>query len=73
MKAAMLFEIASPYTKQELYDLWRNFRTNPNADKMLSDFMESDTTCAMQLTDEFERKFQHDHCYKREGKDRNTL
>lgn len=73
MNMSAFLGIASPYTTQELYELWFKFRDDPNAEKMLSDFMQSDTASAARLIDEFESRFQHDHLYEREGKDRNTL
>ena len=72
MNMSAFLGIASPYTKQELYELWFKFRDDPNAEKMLSDFMQSDTASAARLIDKFESRFQHDHRYEREGKDRNT-
>ena len=73
MNMSTILGIASPYTTQELYELWFKFRDDPNAEKMLSDFMQSDTASAARLIDEFESRFQHDHRYEREGKDKNTL
>ena len=73
MRMSTLLGIASPYTAQELYELWCKFRDDPNAGKILSDFMQSDTASAARLIDEFESRFQYDHRFEREGKDRNTL
>lgn len=61
-----LFGIASPYTRDELYNLWCKFREDPNAEKILSDFMASDTATAAMLIDEFESKYRYDHRYERE-------
>lgn len=63
MNMSTFLGIASPYTTQELYELWFKFRDDPNAEKMLSDFMQSDTASAARLIDEFESRFQHDHRY----------
>lgn len=69
MKMSMRLEICSPYTKQELYDLWFNFRNDPNAAATLSDFMQSDKAAAETLIDEFESRLRYDHRFEREGKD----
>ena len=67
MRMSTLLGIASPYTAQELYELWCKFRDDPNAGKILSDFMQSDTASAARLIDEFESRFQYDHRFEREG------
>lgn len=69
MNWAMRFGISAPYTQQELYELWCNFREDPNADKILSDFMDCDKKTAGAVIDEFESRFRHDRRYEREGKD----
>ena len=38
MNWAMFQEIAAPYTQQELYELWHNFKEDPHADQILADF-----------------------------------
>ena len=73
MNIRTLFGIASPYTKQELYEMWVKFRDDPNAVIILSDFMQSDKGSAARLIDEFESRFQHNHRYDRNGKGKNTL
>lgn len=60
------FEIASPYTAEELYGMWCKFREDPNAEKILSDFMASDVKTAAMLVDKFECKYRYDHRYERE-------
>lgn len=67
MNIKTFFGIASPYTKQELYEMWVKFRDDPNAVIILSDFMQSDKVSAARLIDEFESRFQHDHRYDRNG------
>lgn len=73
MTMSTFLGIAAPYTTQELYELWQKFRDNPDAERTLSDFMDSDTENAARLIDEFESKFQYEHCYEREGKEKNTM
>lgn len=55
MNWAMLYGIAAPYRRKELYGLWFKFKEDPDADKILADFMQSDRGAAQQLIEEFER------------------
>lgn len=51
----MLHGVAAPYTRKELHELWFKFKDDPDADKILADFMQSDRRTAQQLIEEFER------------------
>lgn len=61
--------VSTSYTRQELYELWCNFREDPNADTILSDLMDCNKKTAATLIDEFELRYRHDRRYQREGKD----
>lgn len=64
MNWTAFFGIGAPYTKQELYELWFKFRDDPNAPKILSDFMGSDIDRANELIDEFESRLRYDLRYQ---------
>lgn len=55
MKWTMVHGIAAPYTREELYGLWFKFKDNPDADKILADFMQANRTLAQRLIEDFER------------------
>lgn len=67
MNWAMFQEIAAPYTQQELYELWRNFKEDPHSDQILADFMEKPRAEAAALIDEFECRYPKEHCYEKNG------
>lgn len=67
MKWSTMWGVAAPFTRQELYELWCNFKHDPNADRMLSDFMNSDRQTAATLIAEFERR------YSREQEERKAI
>ncbi len=64
MNWTSFFGVSAPYTKQELYELWFKFRDDPNAHKILSDFMGSDVGQAEILIDEFESRLRYDLRYQ---------
>lgn len=47
-------KIRSKYNKDELYDLWLNFRTSPDSVVILADFMLGTKQQAEELIKEFE-------------------
>lgn len=53
MNLSMFFGSNAPYTRQELYELWFTFRKDPNAAKILSDFMGRDKNTARKLIQQF--------------------
>lgn len=57
MKWSTMWGVAAPFTQQELYELWCNFKQDSNADRMLSDFMNSDRKTAAALIVEFENRY----------------
>lgn len=71
MNWGMFLGISAPYTQQELYELWLNFRDDPHSEQMLADFMGEPkaVAAAASLIDDFELRYRKDHCYEREGSD----
>ena len=46
------------YTRSELYTLWKNFKDDDDAERILSDFMICDSETAAKLILEFELKYE---------------
>lgn len=65
MNWTMLLGISAPYSPQELYELWCNFREDEHAAQMLADFMGQTKKEAVELIGEFECRYQREHCHKR--------
>lgn len=68
MNWTMFLGISAPYSRQELYELWCNFREDPHADQMLADFMGQTRAAGADLIDQFECRFRREHCYEKEGR-----
>jgi hypothetical protein len=57
-KSFSVKNLITGYTIGELYALWKNFKDDVDADKILSDFMNTDRKTAAALINEFECRYE---------------